>query len=650
MRKGQLALLEKAGKNKYAADYMNYLQREDLSLTELRQAYNLFTFDRDGQMGLCEVADLLRSEGNDRFFYEVISAYNKNYESGMIVPDLTAKIIEVLKTSSNNGAEANFIIPLLGLGYPLADLYDVARRNRDMIQTCDMWWHGYLHEVSFTITASIHAYDIFQSAQPGDDLHLLEAYARKVDGGVLFREGAVRFALKNHIPVKEFSDFDYNPDAWRLTHITGIEHFPKEEFDRLRNNGRSDCRCFPDADGLQLLAKANLALEQPFDFAVSTCCYWREINISEHALGIALYKYNKACFFAKCQKWKPCGSVLHEISLVIFFNGGIYQQTKNKKLYPMPLKTLVSLREFGEVGRQVYQFLFTYGIKELHAPVLKDIDREIICSGACLPPIAMNECRDIHNLNQLCKTRWKLAEHINWNRNGVNLGYLILKTIPYLSAQDRRRLLELRDKSIVAQFVSNDKHFTCGGKSCSVQKTVAAFLTCYVLTNLNLENCEEEDDTRASLYDYFSMALFLHQTPRISFRSEKKILDAHDKLAVVYNEKKYIHKVRVPKDSRFHALRERLPKSFVWITDGKQLYAEGAEMGHCVNSYFDEINKDHCAIYSYYHVSGHGKKPVRVTIEFQQRKNGSYMVKQIQTKYNHGCPKEIQDYVKSLIA
>ena len=62
MRKGQLALLEKAGKNKYAADYMNYLQREDLSLTELRQAYNLFTFDRDGQMGLCEVADLLSNQ------------------------------------------------------------------------------------------------------------------------------------------------------------------------------------------------------------------------------------------------------------------------------------------------------------------------------------------------------------------------------------------------------------------------------------------------------------------------------------------------------------------------------------------------------------------------------------------------------------
>ena len=650
MRKGQLALLEKAKKNKYAADYMDYLQREDLSLAELRQVYQLFGSDRDGQMGLCEVADLLRSEWNDRFFYEVISVYYKNYESGMIVPDLTAKIIEVLKTSSGNGAEANFIIPLLGLGYPLADLYDVARRNRDMIQTYDMWWHGYLHEASFTTTASIHAYGIFQSAQPGDDLRLLETYARKADGWVLFREGAVRFALKNHIPVKEFSDFGYNPDAWRLARIAGIEHFPKEEFDRLRNNGRADCRYFPDVDGLQSLAKANLALEQPFDFAVSTCCYCREINLSEHALGIVLRKYNKAYFSAKCQEWKPHGSVSHEISLVIFFDGGVYQQTKDKKLYPMPLKTLVSLREFGEVGRQVYQFLFAYGAKELHAPVLKDIDREISYSGACLPPITMNECRDIHNLNQLCKMRWKLAGHINWNRKGVNLGYLILKTISYLSAQDGRRLLEQCDKSIVAQLVSNDKYFTCGGKPYNAQKMAAAFLTCYVLANLNLEDCEEVDDIRTLLHDYFSMALFLHQPPRISFRSEKKILDAHDKLTAIYNEKKYSHKVHVPKDSRFHALRERLPKSFVWITDGKQLYAEGVEMGHCVNGYFDEINKDHCAIYSYYHMSGHGKKPVRVTIEFQQQRNGSYIVKQIQTKYNHGCPKEIKDYVESLIA
>lgn len=418
MRKGQLALLEKAKKNKYAADYMDYLQREDLPLARLQQAYCLFGTDRDGRMGLCEVADLLRT-ASCSIFYAVIAAYNRNYESGMSVPDLTSKIVEVLKASLDNEAEAGFIIPLLGLGYSLADLYDVARRNRDVIQTYYIWMYERPPEASFATTALIHAYHIFQSAQQGDDLHLLEAYADKAAGGVLFKVGAVRFALRNHISVEEFSSFDYDPNAWRLARIAGIEYFSKEELDELRNRGWTTYRYFPDADGLQSLAKASLALEHPFDFTVSACCYRREINISANALKIILCKYDQAYFFARRQKWEPRGRASQEISLVIFFDGGIYQQTKGKKLYPMPLKTLVKLRESDRIGMQVYQFLLAYGIKEMHAPVLKDIDREIACSGAFLPPIVINECRDVHNLNQLCKTRWKLAEHINWNRKGA---------------------------------------------------------------------------------------------------------------------------------------------------------------------------------------------------------------------------------------
>lgn len=120
----------------------------------------------------------------------------------------------------------------------------------------------------------------------------------------------------------------------------------------------------------------------------------------------------------------------------------------------------------------------------------------------------------------------------------MNLGYLILKTIPYLSAQDGRRLLELRDKGIVGRFMP--EYLACNARFCgNAQKIAATFLACYVSANLNLESCEDEDDIWVLLHDYFRMALFLHQTPRISFHSERKVQDAHDKLAARYNESLY---------------------------------------------------------------------------------------------------------------
>ena len=55
-------------------------------------------------------------------------------------------------------------------------------------------------------------------------------------------------------------------------------------------------------------------------------------------------------------------------------------------------------------------------------------------------------------------------------------------------------------------------------------------------------------------------------------------------------------------------------------------------MGHCVNSYWQYINQDTCAIYSF----TAGEK--RYTAEFRVGSNGKYTVRQIQSKYDRGCP------------
>lgn len=93
----------------------------------------------------------------------------------------------------------------------------------------------------------------------------------------------------------------------------------------------------------------------------------------------------------------------------------------------------------------------------------------------------------------------------------------------------------------------------------------------------------------------------------------------------------------------FTELRKLLPKKFEWIRNGKRLYYEGVEMGHCVNSYYDLINRDICAIYSFVY------DEKRYTAEFRRMKDGRYYTQQIQAKYDSGCPAKVQSFVYELI-
>jgi len=71
---------------------------------------------------------------------------------------------------------------------------------------------------------------------------------------------------------------------------------------------------------------------------------------------------------------------------------------------------------------------------------------------------------------------------------------------------------------------------------------------------------------------------------------------------------------------------------------------EGIEMGHCVNSYWQYINQDTCAIYSF----TAGEK--RYAAEFRVGRNGKYTVKQIQSKYDRRCPASVRKQVSKLIS
>lgn len=150
------------------------------------------------------------------------------------------------------------------------------------------------------------------------------------------------------------------------------------------------------------------------------------------------------------------------------------------------------------------------------------------------------------------------------------------------------------------------------------------------------------DNVRITANDYIKMAHEMHQKVKLGFRSWKKLKDAHDKISKKYKNR--LHRVHVPKNSKFNHLRELLPESYEWIRTGSRLRMEGIEMGHCVNSYWQYINQDTCAIYSF----TAGEK--RYTAEFRVGSNGKYTVRQIQSKYDRGCPASVRKQVGKLIS
>lgn len=138
------------------------------------------------------------------------------------------------------------------------------------------------------------------------------------------------------------------------------------------------------------------------------------------------------------------------------------------------------------------------------------------------------------------------------------------------------------------------------------------------------------------------MCLDCKEKINISFKSIKKVKEAHDELS----EKNYMKRtpgVKITKESKFKLLRKILPPEFEWIKTRKRLIEETVMQHHCVWSYADKINKDRCQIYSY--VDEDGK---RYTLEFVIRK-GKYVCVQMRGLANSEPPESFRTLVKEIL-
>ena len=387
-------------------------------------------------------------------------------------------------------------------------------------------------------------------------------------------------------------------EAWKaLNHVTGKEHFIKIK----------DCPM-----------------------------YYRSIDINKSAVNI----YLASSSYTNINKGEFHFDVPEvSMKLVIFHSGGYYYKGFKDRLFPLSLKKLSSIwNDYGNLGKQVVTFILGHAMEKLNALVMKDILRTFEKDNFMLLPIRLIDCRDSYNYNHLLQKRWVAADKINWSRTDVNLAYLVIKSLPYLGREiDKKRLLQTKDASLL-DVVDSSFWKRRWNNEC-----ISTFLGCFIAGGISdVPEDGDLDNVRITANDYIKMAHEMHQKVKLGFRSWKKLKDAHDKISKKYKNR--LHRVHVPKNSKFNHLRELLPESYEWIRTGSRLRMEGIEMGHCVNSYWQYINQDTCAIYSF----TAGEK--RYTAEFRVGSNGKYTVRQIQSKYDRGCPASVRKQVGKLIS
>lgn len=606
MRKGQIKLLEKAEKEGFTEE----------QLAVLRGNQMLYTLD---------------------YYYFLLKR------------GVSASVINAIIKAGEGWGMHSFGFQLMECGYSLEDILTYIEKSKKLLLN-----HNYFYEEIMT-----------GKSKNETDVSLRKSYAETLiqipellSCHDQYITRAVEFAINSRISVKDFIEefFPKEEDSWKVfrngnykdSQYTALLSFWRNHIphlsDLLLPNDNSlfyEQKEVALEDQMKLFMEAWKALNhvtgKEHFIKIKDCpMYYRSIDINKSAVNI----YLASSSYTNINKGEFHFDVPEvSMKLVIFHSGGYYYKGFKDRLFPLSLKKLSSIwNDYGNLGKQVVTFILGHAMEKLNALVMKDILRTFEKDNFMLLPIRLIDCRDSYNYNHLLQKRWVAADKINWSRTDVNLAYLVIKSLPYLGREiDKKRLLQTKDASLL-DVVDSSFWKRRWNNEC-----ISTFLGCFIAGGISdVPEDGDLDNVRITANDYIKMAHEMHQKVKLGFRSWKKLKDAHDKILKKYKNR--LHRVHVPKNSKFNHLRELLPESYEWIRTGSRLRMEGIEMGHCVNSYWQYINQDTCAIYSF----TAGEK--RYTAEFRVGSNGKYTVRQIQSKYDRGCPASVRKQVGKLIS
>ena len=465
----------------------------------------------------------------------------------------------------------------------------------------------------------------------------------------MMKEDAIS-AIKNGIYFSRFLEIQQQKDKLRFL-LSNSMNFGKE----------NKWFVFDPNNSLEMLKKMieEFHLKEKITLGVSGACTVI-YSFSTNALNLSFKKVESVtAFIRKNNEEEDYGfryqNEYRDERYVLFFDSlGFYKEAKrSNKLIMMSLKMVKQgIDKYGGPFQEFIDFIVDAHILRGDY-IYKDI-RTALNRASVYIPLNLHELNGMHTMQEVCKEKYKRDVPIEWNKGDISINYLTYKAYFLVKEEDRGILLNfcrhIRSEEEVNKFYNfMNRHYRHYSYDPSI-----SFLAYLLFEQMDPHSFwMDEDGTPVSehdvfilFHDYVSIEKQLKKKVKLSFKSAKKVRDAHSDVMVDYMIKKNkIPTIKVPNKSIFNNLRKLLPEDeFEWIKTRKRLIEEGYYMRHCVASYEYFINRDKCAIYSFIY------KPTqkRYTVEFLQGNNG-YYINQIQSKCNRGAPKEVKDYVNSYL-
>lgn len=392
-------------------------------------------------------------------------------------------------------------------------------------------------------------------------------------------------------------------------------------------------------------------------FSTSTGGIIFSYNVSLTGISFSIQPIKKV-LFSKRRTWQQkdgkmvTGTLKEDIILNVNRNTNIKEYFFSndywilKKIYrrgwvPVSLIQLSQIYEkyqksFGRIVRSYIDIQ----IKNGHY-AWKDVQRYF--SGTCAypemaPKITVEDLQKAHSYDEAVKSHYKSADFVNWGKVDPSMAYMIMKNINKVEENSKKELLRRKYDAIDTLKDLNTNSLD-----------VNTFFAAIIYDNLKNKDTYpyEQDSLKMLIMDYIRNSQRLHKKIKLTFQSWKKVEEAHDDIGLECTMKR-TPVIKIPAKSKFAKLRKMLPDSYEWIKTRKRIVEEGYTQHHCVATYADDVNKDRCAIYSM--IDEESPERNRYTIEIRfSSKLGRYYIKQIQGKFNSGCPKYIKKNLEELL-
>lgn len=426
-------------------------------------------------------------------------------------------------------------------------------------------------------------------------------------------------------------------------------------------------------------------------FSTDAATFYFSVSININGFVTVKYCEYKAIKISESYDagWDVIYPAAKKISFVVSPDGKLYRKSvKSGKYYPIGMKDFIYLYKNPNLkSLEFMDLILDYNIQK------NVFYREVVCDymeTKATMPLNFNEIADYHNRADLILKKYKTASYMNikWNKQNLNLSYLLIKAYNIVDPYKSRQIL-LQQKKLSP--VTNGVY---SGKACNrpyeyvkqlllkrildsetrriskkdrenIEKKYRAEIIGEIHTDILSDEYNQWINKKIerelglnghsisrTIDDYISMCRQAKIKIRLDICSVKQLDRLHERIGSYGADYREITKdVVVPDKSKFLPLREILPEEFEWITTRKRLILETELQNHCVWSYAEKITDDVCAIYSFTDKRAeYGKdgKPKRYTIEFRI-KNGVYYVEQVQGKNNKVNADGMREYIQSLL-